>query len=133
MVNPDDIAGRLFEFVVQHPYVDQLRLNVFNPGNGELLAGVLRGVEALRRAHQSPSTLRYAVHLFAPPDQLDSVGDAVESLLDPERHVGEDDEFTLDSGNNLHPKLLVARNDVADFLSTSWTSRLSFCKKKDSG
>ena len=117
MVDPDDIASRLFEFVVQHPYVDQLRLNVFNPGNGELLADVLRGVEALRRAHQSPSTLRYAVHLFAPPDQLDSVGDAVESLLDPERHVGEDDEFTLDSGNNLHPKLLVARNDVAHFLS----------------
>ncbi|WP_280153255.1 hypothetical protein [Piscinibacter sp. XHJ-5] len=116
-VNPDDISGRLFEFVVQHPYVDQLRLNVFNPGNGELVADVLRGVEALRREHRSPSTLRYAVHLFAPPGQLDSVGEAVESLLDPERHVGEDDEFTLDSGNNLHPKLLVARNDVADFLS----------------
>jgi hypothetical protein len=117
MVNPDEIAARLFEFVVQHPYVDQLRLNVFNPGNGQLLADVLRGVEALRRANYSPSTLRYSVHLFAPSGQLDSVGEAVESLLDPERHVGEDDEFTLDSGNNLHPKLLVARNDVAEFLS----------------
>jgi DNA phosphorothioation-dependent restriction protein DptH len=127
MVNPDDIAGRLFEFVVQHPYVDQLRLNVFNPGNGELLADILRGVEALRRTNQSPSTLRYAVHLFAPSGQLDSVGEAVESLLDPERHVGEDDEFTLDSGNNLHPKLLVARNDLADFLSdhTSFPAHLS--------
>ena len=116
-VNADDISGRLFEFVAQHPYVDQLRLNVFNPGSGELVADVLRGVESLRRDRGSPSTLRYAVHLFAPPGQLDSVGEAVESLLDPERHVGEDDEFTLDSGNNLHPKLLVARNDVADFLS----------------
>jgi len=116
-VNPDDIAARLFEFVVQHPYVDQLRLNVFNPGNGELIADVLRGVEALRREKRSPSSLRYAVHLFAPPSLLDTVGEAVESLLDPERHVGEDDEFTLYSGNHLHPKLLVARNDIADFVA----------------
>jgi DNA phosphorothioation-dependent restriction protein DptH len=116
-VNPDDVAARLFEFVVQHPYVEQLRLNVFNPGSGELIADVLRGVEALRRSAKSPSSLRYAVHLFAPPTQLDTVGEAVEGLLDPERHVGEDDEFTLYSGNHLHPKLLVARNDVSDFVA----------------
>jgi len=116
-VHPDDIATRLFEFVLQHPYVEQLRLNVFNAGSGELVADVLRGVEALRRAERSPASLRYAVHLFAPSTQLDTVGEAVESLLDPERHVGEDDEFTLYSGNHLHPKLLVARNDVADFVS----------------
>ena len=116
-VNPDEIAVRLFEFVVQHPYVDQLRINVFNPGNGELIADVLRGVETLRRENHSPSMLRYAIHLFAPPSQLDTVGEGVESLLDPERHVGEDDEFTLYSTNHLHPKLLVARNDVAEFVS----------------
>lgn len=115
-VNPYDIASRVYEFVVQHPYVEQLRLNVFNPGNGEIVAEVLRAVEAIRRENKSPSSLRYAVHLFAPPSQLDTVGEAVESLLDPERHVGEDDEFTLDSGNHLHPKLLVARNSVGDFV-----------------
>lgn len=116
-VNPDEIAAKLYEFVVQHPYVEQLRLNVFNPGNGKLVADVLRAVENQRRQNRSPSSLRYAVHLFAPPSQLDTVGEAVESLLDPERHVGEDDEFTLYSGNHLHPKLIVARNDVADFVS----------------
>lgn len=116
-VNPDEIAARLYEFVVQHPYVEQLRLNVFNPGNGELVADVLRAVEGQRRQNRSPSSLRYAIHLFAPPSQLDTVGEAVESLLDPERHVGEDDEFTLYSGNHLHPKLIVARNDIADFVS----------------
>jgi DNA phosphorothioation-dependent restriction protein DptH len=117
MVDPDDIAARMFEFVMQHPYVDQLRINVFNPGNGEFVANVLRGIEALRRDNRSPPSLRYAVHLFAPASQLDTVGEAVETLLDPERHVGEDDEFTLYSGNHLHPKLIVARNDVADFVS----------------
>lgn len=126
-INASDIASRLFEFVMQHPYVDQLRLNVFNPGNGELVVDVLRGVEALRRQHPVPTSLRYAVHLFAPASQLETVGEAVESLLDPERHVGEDDEFTLYSGNHLHPKLLVARNDVADFVieHTSFPAHLS--------
>jgi len=126
-VNPSEVADRLYEFVVQHPYVDQLRLNVFNPGSGELVADVLRGVEALRKVKKSPASLRYAVHLFAPASQLDTVGEAVESLLDPERHVGEDDEFTLYSGNHLHPKLLVARNDVAAFLAdhTRYPAHLS--------
>lgn len=116
-VNPDDIATHLYEFVLQHPYVEQLRLNVFNPGNGDLVADILRAVESRRQQNRSPSSLRYAVHLFAPQGQLDTVGEGVEVLLDPERHVGEDDEFTLYSGNHLHPKLLVARNDVADFVA----------------
>jgi hypothetical protein len=115
-VDPEDIAARLYEFVVQHPYLEQLCLNVFNPGNGELVADVLRAVERLRHLNDSPSSLRFAVRLFAPRSQIDTVGEAVEGLLDPDRHVGEDDEFTLYSGNHLHPKLLVARNEVADFI-----------------
>lgn len=116
-VDPDDVAARLHEFVLQHPYVEQLRLNVFNPGNGELVADMLRGIEALRHHTKTPASLRYAVHLFAPAAQLETTGEAVEGLLDPERQVGEDDEFTLYSGNHLHPKLLVARNDIADFIA----------------
>lgn len=115
--DPDEIASRLFEFVLQHPYIDQLHLNVFNAGNGELISDVLRRIEMLRRGHPLPVPLRYVVHLFANSAQLETVGEAVESLLDPERQVSEDDEFTLYSGNHLHPKLLVARNDVAEFVS----------------
>ncbi len=111
-----DVAVRLLEFIVQHPYIDQLRLNVFNPGNGSLVAEALRMLEVIRRETKSLS-LRYAVRLFAPASQLDTVGEAVEGLLDPDRQVGEDDEFTLDSGNHLHPKLLVARNDLAEFVA----------------
>jgi hypothetical protein len=111
-----DVAVRLLEFIVQHPYVDQLRLNVFNPGNGSLVAETLRMLEVIRRQAKSLS-LRYAVRLFAPASQLDTVGEAVEGLLDPDRQVGEDDEFTLDSGNHLHPKLLVARNDLTEFVA----------------
>lgn len=115
-ISPDEIANLIFEYALQHPYMDQLRLNVFNPGSGELVADVLRRLEALRREQARPlQALRYAVRLFSPASQLDSAGDAVESLLDPERHVGEDDEFTIQTENHLHPKLLIARGDIADF------------------
>ncbi len=47
---------------------------------------------------------------------VDVTGDGLESLLDPERQVGEDDEFTLATSNHLLPKLVFARNPVSDFL-----------------
>ena len=113
-VNPDDISARLFEFVAQHPYVEQLRLNVFNPGNGELVADVLRGVEALRRLNEWPFVPALRGPFVRPRRVRSQHGGRRrgEVCSDPDRHVGEDDEFTLFSGNHLHPKLLVARNNV---------------------
>lgn len=117
-----DVASRLFEYLTQHPYAEQLRINVFNPGDGRLIADVLRALEAYRlydennRLRESPPSLRYAVQLFAATEFVDVTGDGLESLLDPERQVGEDDEFTLATSNHLLPKLVFARNPVSDFL-----------------
>src|SRR4051794_23721480 len=49
-------------------------------------------------------------------DQIESMGESFETLLDPDRQVAEDDEFTLNSSNHLLPKLIFARNSVDDFL-----------------
>ncbi|MEO8979435.1 MAG: hypothetical protein ABI548_07670 [Polyangiaceae bacterium] len=123
-VNTRDVASRLYEYLAQHPYVDQLRLNVFNPGDGRLVADVLRYLEDIRlydeegRARPNPPPLRYAVQLFAAAEFVDVTGDGLEGLLDPERQVGRDDEFTLATSNHLLPKLVFARNPVSDFLHT---------------
>src|SRR4030095_3391525 len=98
--------------------VEQLCLNVFNPGDGRLVAEVLRGVEAERRRRlgaEAPS-IRYAVHLFAGAGRVDAAADGLESLLDPERQVGEEDEFTLAANKHLLPKLGFAQNSPADVL-----------------
>lgn len=117
-VSADDVASRLFEYVTQHPYVEQLRINVFNPGDGRLIADVLRKVEARRLdvSRRNPPSLRYAVQLFANAEHLDSIGEGLESLLDPDRQVGEDDEFTLGAHNHLLPKLIFARNATTEFV-----------------
>ncbi|MGK4008380.1 hypothetical protein WMF31_37560 [Sorangium sp. So ce1036] len=115
-----DLAVRVIEYIEQHPYVEQLRINVFNPGDGQLVADMLRGVEATRfmlpGALSQPPSLRYAVQMFAGADHVDETGEALDALLDPERQVAETDEFTLGSGNHLLPKLLVARSTVDEFL-----------------
>jgi len=119
-VGVDEVANRLFEYLEFHPYVEQLRLNVFNPGDGRFIADVLRSLERRRisvDARDAPS-LRYAVHLFAAPPYLDMVAEGLEALLDPDRQVGQDDEFTLGSSNHLLPKLVFARNSTEEFLQS---------------
>lgn len=121
-VGAEDLAALMFDYVQQHPYVEQLRLNVFNPGDGELVAEALRSLERRRKGlatrNADAPQIRYAVQLFGTGERLESLGRAFESLLDPDRQVEEDDEFTLTSTNHLLPKLVFARNAVSEFVRT---------------
>lgn len=116
-VGSQDLARRLLEYLQLHPYVEQLHINVFNPGDAALIAEALRELERQRRSAAGERPLRYVVRLLASRAGVDLTGDALESLLDPDRQVGEDDEFTLASNNHLHPKLVFARNSIEDFLA----------------
>lgn len=120
-VEPLTLARRIFDYLQRHPYVEQLQINVFNPGDGERIAQMLREVERLRQGiakgtREVQPELRYAVHLLTSPEHLNRVGEALDALLDPERQVAEDDEFTVGSFNYLQPKLLISRSTHADFL-----------------
>ena len=62
-----EIAARGLEFVQQHPYVDQIRINVFNPGDGQVIADALREIErelARLRVADESGLLRYSVQMF---------------------------------------------------------------------
>ncbi len=129
-ISSEVVAARIIEYLFQHPYAEQLRINVFNPGDGQLIADALREVERTRAAISSEganTALRYSIQMFGASEQLESMGEAVESLLDPDRQVAEDDEFTLASSNHLLPKLVFGRNTVQDFLRdpSSFTAHIS--------
>ncbi|MGI9067834.1 MAG: ATP-binding protein [Pyrinomonadaceae bacterium] len=118
VVGSAEIATRAFEYLQQHPYVEQLKINVFNPGDGQLITDALRALETFRQnihTDHGPPVLRYSVQMFGSHSQVETMGEAFESLLDPERQVAEDDEFTLTSSNHLLPKLIFARNPLDDF------------------
>jgi hypothetical protein len=119
-VSPEELAKRLFDFVEEHPYTDQLCLNVLNPGDGRLIADTLRSLEHLRMEAfegEAPG-LRYSVRLLAAAGQVEDTGSELESLLDPDRQVGEYDEFTLASSNHLFPKLVFAKNSIQELLQS---------------
>ncbi len=111
-VAPEELATRLFDYVLEHPYTEQLNINVLNPGDGRLLADTLRALERLRsRSFQGEApSLRYSVRLLAAEGQVEDTGAELESLLDPDRQVAEDDEFTLASSNHLFSKLVFSKN-----------------------
>jgi len=120
-VTATELAGRVIEFVRLHPYVEQIHINLFHPGDGQLLADTLQAAELFRRrwsgsGQQSPPELRYAVNMFTAPGKVSDAGLALEALLDPERQVGGEDEFSLVTGDHLHPKLVFSRNPVDAYL-----------------
>lgn len=113
------LSSRLVEYLRRHPYVEQIRINVFNPGEAVRVADLLRAVERLRRemalARQEPPELRYAVHLFSAREYIERAGEALDALLDPDRQVEEEDEFTIGASSHLRPKLLISRSTHEEF------------------
>lgn len=110
------VTQKLLRYLVQHPYVSALKINVFNPGDAGLIVDAILGVERQRSKAQLPP-LRYELRLFARAGDLDDVGQAVEELLNPERQVSaEADAFSVASQNHLFPKLRFSRNRLEDFL-----------------
>ena len=110
------LTQKLLRYLVQHPYVSTLKLNVFNPGDAGLIVDAILGVERQRNHAQLPP-LRYELRLFTRTADLEDVGQAVEELLNPERQVSsEADAFAVASQNHLFPKLRFSRNRLDDFL-----------------
>ena len=111
------LAGRVQRYLVQHPYVRSLAINVFNPGRSRVLADMLlelQGVDSLR-------DLRYDIRLFVPDANAPGVGESLLELLNPEGSTTAQraDAFSAISHDHLNPKLRVAIRPSRDFRSES--------------
>lgn len=119
-IGASELTAQLMRYLLQHPYVQTLKLNVFNPGDAGLVVDAILELEQ-RLSQQAVadgrgSSLRYELRLFARTEQ-DVVGSAVDELRNPERQVSpEADAFTIPSHNHLFPKLRFSRNRPDDFL-----------------
>lgn len=107
------LAARMQRYLIQHPYVRTLTLNVFNAGRAALLADVLT---TLQRQPQF-SDLRYDVRLFVPDPAAPSTGEALLDLLVPDSGtaVKEADAFSTPTDSHLHPKLRLAIRSIQEF------------------
>lgn len=111
------LAGRVQRYLVQHPYVRSLTINVFNPGRSRILADMLlelQGVDSLR-------DMRYDIRLFVPDANAPGVGESLLELLNPEGSTTAQraDAFSALSRDHLNPKLRLAIRPSHDFRSES--------------
>ena len=119
----DQLTHKLLRYLYQHPYVDTLKINVFNPGDG------LEIVDSILKIQASFSSLKYQVRLFSESSDGFEVGEAFENLLNPQRQISENqDDFVAASRNHLFPKLKYSRNSLFDFLKNpeNYEAHVSF-------
>ena len=116
-ISMDELVDKIRRYLVQHPYVSTLKLNIFNPGDAQLIVDTLVELQKdTDDAKYQTRHLKYQIQLFSESGMLDDIGSAFEDLLNPNRQVSEtQDAFTLASRNLLFPKLRFARNQLGDF------------------
>lgn len=108
-----DLGDRVLRYLKQHPYIEQLRINVFNPGDGAVIADLLEHLDS------QYTDLRYDIRLFSHDNVRDDLGVALDRLVNPEITVGESAEKYSQAGiYPLHPNLSYSKNRIAEFLAS---------------
>lgn len=112
-INGTYLASRLKRYLLQHPYIRTLTLNVFNPGRGAVLTETLLELQKCKEF----ADLSYDVRLFVPDPDAIGVGGDLFNLLLPTSSVSikEADAFSTPSKNHLYPKLSLAVRSTQEF------------------
>ena len=125
-IDGEALAARVQRYLVQHPYINTLIINAFNPGRAGVLADMLLTLQ------RQPvfDDIRYDVRLFVPDADAPGVGEGLAELLSPlgSQSGREADAFATPSGDHLHPKLALAVRSTSDFRSNPerFAAHLSF-------
>ncbi|MEZ6081087.1 MAG: hypothetical protein R3C56_37105 [Pirellulaceae bacterium] len=107
------LAGRVQRYLVQHPYVQTVSINVFNAGRAKVLADMLLELQSV----DAFSELNYDIRLFVPDANEPGVGESLLELLNPEGNTTAQraDAFSALGRDHLNPKLRVAIRPTKDF------------------
>jgi hypothetical protein len=117
-LNPKYLAERIRRYLVQHPYVESISLNCFNPGRASLIASTLLELQN----DKAFGNLRYDIRLFVPDPEATTTGQELQQLLSPSSQLAENaDSFSTPSGHHLSPKLAYSVRASSEF-STSPSS-----------
>ena len=107
------LATKVERFLSQHPYVECLSINAFNPGRASVLAEMLLQLQA----NPVFADLRYDIRLFLQDPNASGVGESLIDLLSPSGSVTgkEIDAFSTLAESHLYPKLSLAIRAKSDF------------------
>jgi hypothetical protein len=117
-VSPSQIADRLWRYLRHHPYIKTLKLNVLNPGDGQLFLNTIRELQKMDEF----KNLRYDITFYGTLG-YELMGSAFDELMNDESlsegsRPDIDDELLEPSHNPLFPKLFFSKVKVD---TTKWT------------
>lgn len=117
-VSPSQIADRLWRYLRHHPYIKTLKLNVLNPGDGQLFLNTIRELQKMDEF----KNLRYDITFYGTLG-YELMGSAFDDLMKDESlsegsRLDIDDELLEPSHNPLFPKLFFSKVKVDP---TKWT------------
>lgn len=117
-VSPSQIADRLWRYLRHHPYIKTLKLNVLNPGDGQLFLNTIRELQKMDEF----KNLRYDITFYGTLG-YELMGSAFDDLMKDESltegsRPDIDDELLEPSHNPLFPKLFFSKVKVDP---TKWT------------
>ncbi|RTQ45466.1 ATP-binding protein [Hymenobacter gummosus] len=124
-VDPRIVYEHLQRYLALHPYTEQLTINIFNPGEGQVFQDVLLELERTTALHP----VRYEIRLFTSQRSLVQEGEAFTRLLNPATSQTEEAEsFSQPARNGLFPKLRLSINPTEEFVRdpASFDAHLSF-------
>jgi len=117
-VSPSQIADRLWRYLRHHPYIKTLKLNVLNPGDGQLFLNTIRELQKMDEF----KNLRYDITFYGTLG-YELMGSAFDDLMKDESltegsRPDIDDKLLEPSHNPLFPKLFFSKVKVDP---TKWT------------
>ena len=117
-VSPSQIADRLWRYLRHHPYIKTLKLNVLNPGDGQLFLNTIRELQKMDEF----KNLRYDITFYGTLG-YELMGSAFDDLMKDESlsegsRLDIDNELLEPSHNPLFPKLFFSKVKVDP---TKWT------------
>ena len=120
------LASRVQRYLIQHPYISTLVINVFNPGR----AGILAEMLLILQDQPTFGDISYDICIFVADPEAPGVGEGLADLLSPSGTLTgrEADAFATSSGDHLHPKLALAIRSTTEFRAEpeSFSAHLSF-------
>lgn len=108
------IFKQIERYLIQHPYIDTLIINIFNPGVGEKFIECLK----LLQKQEVYQSLNYEIRMFAISAQDENMGKAFDDFMNPDGLISDEaDAFIIPTSNSLFPKLRYSRNNISEYLN----------------
>ncbi|MDR0655895.1 MAG: hypothetical protein LBG22_06225 [Treponema sp.] len=118
------IGEKIEKYLLQHPYVRELSMNIFNPGSGKIFTDALLYLQGKREYID----LRYDIRLFSLDPDSPVLGESFDNLINPESVISASaDAFSTSTGNFLFSKLKLAKHSIFDYNNTdnNWAAHIS--------